>query len=39
MFSNGRTGTMTVDAKEQVEETSEQGATQLETDGILWIGL
>jgi coxsackievirus/adenovirus receptor len=35
---NGRQGTLTVDEQSPVQSLSLDGATQLDTDGILWLG-
>ena len=33
-----RKGTLTIDSGEPITDVSEQGATQLDTDGYLWLG-
>ena len=33
-----RKGTLTIDKGDPITDVSEQGATQLDTDGYLWLG-
>ena len=37
-FREERKGTLTIDANWPITDESDQGATQLDTDGHLWIG-